>query len=379
VASEFESSTENSALKQRVVDLALERGGISFREFMETVLYEPRLGYYTGGRETIGREGDYLTSPEVSPIFGAMIGRQLREMWVAMGRPERFDVVECGAGNGTLARDILTWSHRAAAELHAAISYRIVEPNPALRARQRLVLESADLAGRTSWEEAVPQETEGCMLSNELLDAMPVHRVAVESGVLREVYVAWEGGRFREELRAPSLEVIGYFDALGLLPGEGCHAEVNLAALDWVRDAARALAAGFFLTFDYGYEAEELYAPWRKDGTLLGFYRHNPSTDPYARIGRQDLTSHVDFTSVRRAGEAAGMTTLRLASQSEYLAGLGITEALEHAPEGDLEEMFARRRAVMELLDPGGLGRIKVLVQAKGGFALEPGVLRPAI
>lgn len=377
VSGEFESVTENAALKQRVIDRIRERGGISFRDFMETVLYEPGLGYYTGGREVIGREGDYLTSPEVSPVFGAMVGRQSREMWQAMGRPERFDIVECGAGNGTLARDILSWAQRTAPEFYASLGYWIVEISEALRERQKVVMESADTSGKVAWAEAVPEGTVGCILSNELLDAMPVHRVAVEGGKLREVYVSWDGTRFCEELREPSSEITGYFDALGLLPGEGCRAEVNLGAVDWMRDAAGSLAAGFMVTFDYGYEAEELYASWRADGTLLGFYRHNPSADPYARIGRQDLTSHVDFTSVRRAGEATGLATLGLVTQSEFLAGLGITEALKRAPEGDLEELFARRRAVMELLDPGGLGRIKVLVQAKGGFTLEPGVLRP--
>jgi SAM-dependent MidA family methyltransferase len=125
---------------------------------------------------------------------------------------------------------------------------------------------------------------------------------------------------------------------------------------------------GFIMTFDYGYAAEEMYAPWRTDGTLLCFYRQNPSNDPYVRIGRQDMTSHVDFTTVMREGEEAGMTTLGLTSQSEFLERLGIMEALAPpaAGETDMEEYVARRRAVMELLDPGGLGRIRVLVQEKG-------------
>jgi len=191
----------------------------------------------------------------------------------------------------------------------------------------------------------------------------------MESGLLREVFVTWDGTRFAEELREPSTAAIGeYFDGLRMRPGEGCRAEVNLEAVRWIRDAGRALEHGFVTTFDYGYEAEQMYAPWRTDGTLLCFYRHNPSNDLYARIGRQDMTAHVDFTSVRRAGEEAGLTTLGLTSQSEFLERLGIMEALTPLAEGerDMEEYMARRRAVTELVDPGGLGRIRVLVQAKG-------------
>jgi SAM-dependent MidA family methyltransferase len=207
------------------------------------------------------------------------------------------------------------------------------------------------------------------VFSNELLDAMPVHRVAMAGGELREVFVWWDGGRFVEELREPSTaDIPEYFDGLGMRPGEGCRAEVTLEAVRWMRDAGGGLEHGFILTLDYGYEAEQMFAPWRTDGTLLCFYRHNPGNDPYARIGRQDMTAHVDFTSVRRAGEKAGLTTLGLTSQSEFLERLGIMEALSPPQPGktDMEEYMARRGAVMELLDPAGLGRIRVLVQAKG-------------
>jgi SAM-dependent MidA family methyltransferase len=180
--------------------------------------------------------------------------------------------------------------------------------------------------------------------------------------------VDWDGARFVEELRPPSTpELAEYFQRLGLTPGEGCRAEVNLAAAEWMRRAGSALRKGFLLTLDYGYEAEELYAPWRTEGTLLCFYLHNPSADPYARIGRQDITSHVDFTTLRRAGEEAGLRTLGLIAQSEFLTNLGIAESAAPPGEGDvnLEEYYARRRAVLELLDPAALGRIRVLLQAK--------------
>jgi SAM-dependent MidA family methyltransferase len=243
-----------------------------------------------------------------------------------------------------------------------------VEPIPSLQARQRGLLEADALESKVCWLVEMPDAVEGCVLSNELLDSMSVHRVRIDDGQLREVFVDWDEKQFREEPQESSTpEIRRYFERLGLLPGEGCTSEVNLAAVGWMSRVGAALRRGFVLTFDYGYEAEELYAPWRKDGTLLCFYKHNPSNDPYARIGQQDMTSHVDFTSLRNAGEAGGLTTLGLVSQSEFLINRGIGEALP-VPGGELslEERLARRRAVSELVDPAGLGRIKVLVQAKG-------------
>jgi SAM-dependent MidA family methyltransferase len=363
--SEFESVTENATLKSAIIARIETEGVISFRDFMQMGLYEPGLGYYSGARDPIGRDADYVTSPELSPLFGAMLGRQLREMWELAGSPFAFDMVEVGAGSGVLARDILAWASRTAHDFAEAVSYTIVEPHVPAMSRQRERL--GELADRITWLSELPTGVTGIILSNELLDALPIHRVAVENGRLREIYVSHDGTRFTEELRHPAQDVIAYFDRLGLLPGEGCRAEVNLDAIDRVRDAAASLDIGFLITIDYGYEARDLYAPWRTDGTLLAFYRQNPSTDPYARIGRQDLTAHVDFTSIRRAGEESGLTTLGLVTQSEFLANLGITEALASPPDStNLEEYAARRRAVTELLDPGGLGRIRVLVQAKG-------------
>jgi SAM-dependent MidA family methyltransferase len=232
--------------------------------------------------------------------------------------------------------------------------------------RQREHLSAEGLVPKISWAAEIPRDVSGCIFSNELLDAMPVHRVAVEKGKLREIYVTWDSTRFAGELRKPDPAVAAYFKRLKLLPGEACRAEVNLQALEWVREAIASLTRGYLMTIDYGSEAAELYASWRQDGTLLCFYRQNPSADPFARIGRQDMTAHVDFTSIRRAGEGAGLATLGLVTQSQFLESLGIAEALQQPPEAaGLEEYAARRHAVTELLDPAGLGRLRVLIQAK--------------
>lgn len=364
---EFEPATENAALRQEIVGRIQSEGPLPFRDFMEAALYHPQHGYYRSRREKIGRAGDYLTSPEVSSVFGVLVARQLHEMWEAMGKPPRFDVVEAGAGTGALARDVLRWAQAHAPDFRGALAYAIVETSEALAERQRESL--ADEASDMRWSSELPRGVAGCILSNELLDSFPVNRVTVRDGDLLEVFVGWDGIRFVEELRPPSTPAIeDYFRSLGLLPGEGCRAEVNLAAPAWMLSAGRALRTGFVLSFDYGYEASELFAPWRTEGTLLCFYRHNPSPDPYARLGRQDITSHADFTTLRRTGEEAGLRTLGLVSQSEFLANLGIAEAMGPPSEGDgnLEEYYARRRAVSELVEPEALGRIRVLVQVKG-------------
>ncbi len=378
-ASDFPSTTENEALKDAIRQRIAEAGAITFREFMALALYHPRLGYYCSPREKMGRQGDYLTSPEVHPIFGWLVGKQLGQMWEVMGRPQPFTVVEMGAGSGALARDILDWARRHAPEFFAALEYRLVEVSDELAARQRrTVREVDDGLEKAAWLpslDAIPEESVvGCVLSNELADAFPVHRVTVRRGRLREVYVTWRDGRFQERLGPPSTPALDeYFRRLSLLPGDGCLAEVNLAALDWMRTVARALGRGFVMTFDYGYPADQLYAAWRRQGTLLCFYRHNASPDPYLRVGRQDMTSHIDFTSLIQAGRHAGLDTLGLTSQARFLAALGIGGALQGAAQGELplEEYYARRRAVTDLLDPAGLGRIQLLIQGKRVGALS--------
>jgi SAM-dependent MidA family methyltransferase len=333
---------------------------------METVLYHPHHGYYAT-RQPMGREGDYLTSPEVHPIFGALVAKQLFQFWQLMGQPQPFDVAEQGAGTGLLARDILRWAANRQTEFFQAMRYRIVEISPALRRRQEEMLAASEC--RVEWLEQLPEEIEGCLLSNELIDSFPLHRIVHQGGQLLEVYVSYRDGRF-EELSGPAStdRIAQYFADLGLWPGEGCLAEVDLRAIDWMAAAAR-LRRGFVLTFDYGYPAEELYAPWRRDGTLLCFYRHNASDDPYARIGKQDMTAHVDFTSLMRAGESHGLEVAGFTTQARFLTNLGIgagVDAIARESPGALEEYYARRRAVQELIDPAGLGRIRVLAQRKG-------------
>ncbi len=372
VNDDFASITESAPLVAELRARIASHGPIRFRDFMQAALYHPRFGYYTTSSGAMGRGGDYVTSPEVHPVFGALVAKQLCQLWSVMSCPARFDVVEHGAGSGLLARDILTWATTREPEFAAAMRYGVVEISAALRDAQRRTLGAAGLSrDSVEWLATPPSHVTGCVFSNELIDAFPVHRVVRTGGELREVYVAIDdAGRFADELRPLSDAAIArYFDDIALLPGEGCYAEVNLDAPLWMGSVAMSLDRGYALTFDYGYEAPDLYAPWRRDGTLLCFSRQSASSDPYQRIGKQDMTASVDFTTLRRAGETAGLGTIGLTDQSAFLVRLGIGDGVASAARerpGEMEEYFARRKIVMDLIDPARLGRIKVLLQGKG-------------
>jgi SAM-dependent MidA family methyltransferase len=333
---------------------------------MDVALYHPGHGYYSTRAAAMTREGDYVTSPEVHPVFGALVARQLWEMWSVMGEPRRFDIVELGAGRGTLARDILQWA-RNERPFAESLRYKIVERSEVLVHEQHLALDT--MSSSVDWLDGLPSHIEGCLLSNEFFDALPVHRIKRASAQLLEVYVTFADGRFHETLDQPSTpEIPHYFERLDVLPGDGCYAEVGLDATRAMNEIAKRLDRGYVLTFDYGYEAAELYAPWRRDGTLRCFYRQSISTDPYQRVGMQDMTASVDFTTLRRVGEKAALRALALTDQSTFLVRMGIGEGIASVSRDrptDMEEYFARRNVVLDLIDPAKLGRVKVLLQGK--------------
>jgi len=358
-----------SPLEQIIRQRLVEAGGIPFVEFMAGCLYHPEYGYYMAPRHRIGREGDFFTSSSVHALFGRLIGRQLRQMWDLLGRGP-FTVAEQGAGEGHLALDILNGVREEAPDFYAQLRYRLVEISPDNRARQAQQL--AAHGERVEW--CAPQDLEGmegCFLSNELLDAFPVHLVEKRAGELREVFVVATEEGFAEDLRPPSTpQLAEHLRWLGTGPVEGNRAEVNLQAVEWVRDVGRMLRRGFVLTIDYGYPAEELYAPWRRGGTLMCYHRHASSDNPYQHIGTQDITAHIDFTALQRAGVEAGLATLWFGEQCRFLLALGFVEALLELQAGETDENRARalRLTLKNLIMPdGGMGEtFKVLVQGKG-------------
>ena len=342
------------------------QGPLSFAEFMRLALYHPEHGYYTTPDLRFGREGDFLTAPETHPAFGALVCRFLARLWSRMGAPARFTVVEAGAGTGALAAQIWRYAAERHPDLAAALEYLLVETSPSLRARQQRALEAVAANARwlESLEEIPPGSVEGCLLSNELLDALPVHRVQMTARGLQELYVGLGDGEFCDlpgPLSMPEIEQ--FFVQVGVMPPEGAIAEVGLEGVAWYRQAALCLGRGVLLTIDYGYPAAELYTPERPRGTLLCYYRHTTNEDPYRRIGTQDITAHVDFTALERAGEEAGLQTRALQTQREWLPSLGIEEWLdgrERWPAGEWP-----RRDLIALVHPGALGRLRVLEQAK--------------
>ena len=342
---------------------------------MAIALYDPPTGYYARAGSPFGAAGDYLTSPHLHPAFAVLLSRQVEELWRALGRPEPYVVQESGPGGGLFARDLLDWLRDEEPRLYAALEYRLDERSAARQLEQQGRLAHAGHLERVRWVDGFrADEPVHLVLANELLDALPVHLVRLEGQRLRELYVTVEAGRLTLAPGEPSsARIEAYFDRLGLVPGEGCQAEVNLAALDWLTAAAAALPRGLMLVLDYGYPAEQLYAPARRQGTLLCYYRHTLSSDPLARIGEQDLTSHVDFSSLRLAGEAAGLRTLGLISQRRLLANLGLEMLADRVEQETLPqaERDANRRALEALVDPSGLGRILALFQARGldGYA----------
>lgn len=350
-------------------------GKITFAEFMELALYHPEDGYYAHKGPARPRR-DYYTSPAAHPAFGALMAIQLWRMWEALERPSPFHAVEMGAGDGLLARDVTVYVPHVSRPFAEALRYVAldrarppVSPDGSAAPHQRIVADRLPARGVV-----------GCLLSNELVDAFPVHRFQVRDGEVMEVYVSVEGGQLVEALDEPSTSLLAQ-RVLALphrLP-DGYVGEVNLRIGPWMSEVAAALNSGFVVTVDYGYDVDELYSPRRADGTLETFYRHADGASPYERIGAQDITAHVDFSALVSEGEAAGLSPVGLCTQAQLLRGLGIGAWLQKLRTEELtqRERDANAMAMRDLVRPDGLGAFKVLVQEKGTGVTELAQITP--
>ena len=356
---------EIPALRKEIVELTDKRGKITFADFMELVLYHPEHGYYTSGKEKIGKKGDYYTSSDVHSVFGELIARQLEQMWRLLGS-DRFTVVEIGAGKGWLCHDILNHIRNEYPEFFEKIDYKIVEVSQNLIERQSNTLKG--LEEKVSWDSFSEdgfsfRPIEGCFLSNEFADSLPVHQVIVEDNCLKEIYVTINDNKFCEvidDLSDPLLE--DYFAKSKIDLKEGQRAEINLKTLDWVRNISCCLSRGFVITIDYGHLAEELYSEERYRGTLICYYEHTTSENPYERVGNQDITSHVNFSSIMEEGDRCGLSTTGFVRQSNFLIALGILNKMNDA-QGDVSKLLTMKNLFL----PGGMGDVfKVLIQHKG-------------
>jgi SAM-dependent MidA family methyltransferase len=345
-------------------------GPITFAEYMDACLYHPEFGYYTKPEQQPRR--DYFTSVDAGPLFGKLLARQFHEMWTLLGRPAEFLLIEAAAGGGALAAQILDFVAREFPQFYAALRYIAVERSAA---RRRLIAQVQSLrsqvdGGKCEIASVIPAEIAcGCIFSNELFDAMPVHRVVREGTELRELYVTFGPNGLGECAGPLSSDALReYFSDRAITLEDGQQAEANLHACRWIEDAGRKLQRGFVLTVDYGHEAGELYDQRHMRGTLLAYHRHRAGEDFFRAPGEQDLTAHVNFTALDHWGKSVGLARTGLASQSTFLMALARdSDFAELESEGMSEGERARARLLFKtLIYPEGMGEtFQVFVQHK--------------
>jgi SAM-dependent MidA family methyltransferase len=343
-------------------------GPITFSEFMRQCLYHPELGYYS--KADAVRFADFYTSVDVHPIFARLLARQVAEMWELLGRPAEFMVVEAAAGIGRFARQFLEFASRALPEFYRCVRYVAVETSAARRAAHSAIA-SAHGSPRFISRVELPREIPcGCILSNELFDAMPAHRVVCERGELREVYVAADGVVLREEsgpLSTP--EITAFFREQGVTLREGQQAEATLDACQWIQDAGERIGRGFVLSVDYGHEAAELYNERHERGTALAYAQHTVSEDLLRAPGEQDLTAHANFTALDLWGQRSGLRRTGYVTQLEFLMAMGRGNEFADLYEPDASETEKLRARLMlkTLIHPEGMGEtFRVFVQHQG-------------
>jgi SAM-dependent MidA family methyltransferase len=381
-----EAVGEDAVLADAIRAEIAEHGPITFARFMERALYEPGHGYYRRPEPGPGMAGaDFLTAPEAHPIFGAAIGRLLEQAWDALGRPSPFIVTEAGAGTGALATGLLGGLRDLGSSLFEAIRYRPIEVEAARLEALRERLAADGLADRLAPETADvdPDDTTviGAVVANEVLDALPVHRVIGRDGGLRELLVSLDReGQFEwleAEPSTPSLA--GRLAAEGVALGDGHVTEICLALDGWLGTATRHLARGLLVLVDYAAEPAGLHGATHPNGTLRTFARHAVGSDPFRHVGRQDLTATVDLAAVRSAAARAGLVPIGATTQAELLARVGtadLTDAYLRRPGATLQDALALRSAVARLMDTRGMGGFRVLVFGRG---LDADVALPAL
>jgi SAM-dependent MidA family methyltransferase len=343
-----------------VIRSEIQAGGpITAARFIDVALYHPELGYYARAGRRSGRGGDFFTSVDVGPLFGEMLAVQIAQCLDLLGVPST--LVEAGAGNGRLARDVLDALSQERPDLYSTTQLQLSERSGRARGEQRDVL-GPHAARLAASDDDLPRGATGVIYANELLDALPVHVVVMRPDGLREIFVAEKDGALVEVEQPPSApELHAYLDRVGIRLQPGGRAEINLAAARWIASASRALERGFLIVIDYGHEADELYSGSHATGTLTTFAGHRAEDRAGAWLldpGQRDITSHVDLTSVRLDAERAGLTTLGITDQTYFLLGLGIADRLD--------ERFSRTGQAKTLLLPGGLGSThKVMIFGK--------------
>jgi SAM-dependent MidA family methyltransferase len=341
-------------------EIAARGGWIPFADYMQLALYAPGLGYYTGGAEKFGPQGDFVTAPSLGPLFAQTLATQVAELL----RGSAPHILEFGAGGGELAGDLLAELARLGCPVER---YAILEPGAELRDRQRAAIEklAPSQVEKVSWLDRLPQNFRGAMIANEVIDAMPVHAVAWRDEGIFERGVALEAGTLAWAERPASGDVFAAAEALAIPPPYA--SEIALTARGWMGSVAESLELGALLVIDYGFPAHEYYHPQRSSGTLMCHYRHFAHADPFRHPGLQDITAHVDFSALAAAAKGASLDLLGYASQSNFLVNCGITEVLGRHDPADVRRFAPLAAAAQKLLSPAEMGELfKVLCVGRG-------------
>jgi SAM-dependent MidA family methyltransferase len=359
-----EALAHSQRLHQTLVDeIATAGGWLSFARFMEQLLYAPGLGYYAAGARKFGAAGDFITSPEMTGLFGQALARQVAQVMAASAPV----VLEVGAGSGRLAADLLLALERANT---LPEHYFILDLSADLRQRQQETIAAAapHLLAQVEWLDRLPEKFSGAVVANELLDAMPAHIVAWREDGIFERGVAITSGAFAWEERPASGALLAAAGEIGRqcsLP-PGFESEISLAASSWAAEWGYRLEKGALLLIDYGFPRREFYHQQRGRGTLMCHYRHHAHPDPFYLPGLQDVTVHVDFTSIIAAAHARGLDLLGYASQGQFLLNCGILDCLAEIPQGTPEYIRAAG-VVGKLLMPHEMGELfKVIAIGRG-------------
>jgi SAM-dependent MidA family methyltransferase len=365
------SSSETEPLEQWLRERIHEDGPMTVAEFTEHALYHPQFGYYTSG-PNIGPRGDFVTSPEASPAFGSLLAAHVAEVDVLLDGPSTLEVIECGPGMGTLARDLLDQLSVAHPELYNKLRYWLVEISPALAQAQRetLLPQHARAVNWCSSLEQLPLGLQGAVIANELIDAFPVHVLEKKDGDILEQFVDVDA-EGKPELKlgpvseAGLLEFVGR-EAIELQDGE--RLEVNMLAEKWLDDLTHVLERGVALLIDYGDEAPARYSPARREGTLLAYYAGGVTESILSHPGKQDITALVDFTALQNEARRTGFDVLGITRQASFLLGLGLgtTHTAESVAGTNLDTAIRYRQGLQTLISMEGLGRFHVLLLSKG-------------
>ncbi len=341
-------------IKQTIRD----NGPVSFRDYMNLCLYDPQCGYYTNPETSIGANGDFYTSPCVTPLFGEMIAKQIEEMWTLMNR-QFFSIVEFGGAKGKLCSHILNYL-TGNKKLYKNLQYYIIDPSvqrtpPFIHEKVKWMRDSTGL-----------DKIDGCILSNELVDNLPVHRIVMKEKLM-EIFVDADKDGFHEVLMPAEATVLDYLKECGVRLSYDFNTEVNLDALEWITDAANILNEGFIITIDYGFSKEELYSEQRRTGTITCYYRHLVNYNPYIHAGEQDITAHINFSALVTWGKRKQLDFTGYTNQQYFLRSLGLAPHIRVTEQNSKNvSIDAKRNYALYHFLAEFSNKMKVLIQQKG-------------